>query len=168
MRIPSRYLTAILNLLFLCILSSCVAGVGGSHVKVASGYLLDKSKIALIKPGITTLSDILAWFGPPHYIIDESHKILEQQPTPSQYLLTGLEFAESFPTRVLTAPDEMFLLIYVYGEKDFVFHYAHVAGAGAGSIDVKYKDKEFFIYLSKKDRTVVTTAGNIPIEGDYE
>jgi hypothetical protein len=54
--------------------------------------------------GVTSLRDILAWFGPPEYIIDGTQTIPETHPA----FFPGVQI----PTRVLSSREGEVLLVY--------------------------------------------------------
>ncbi|MCI0561459.1 MAG: hypothetical protein MN733_23475 [Nitrososphaera sp.] len=49
---------------------------------MAPGVPFDRTNITRLKAGVTTLSEVLDWFGPPDKIIDGTQKIPEPIPPP--------------------------------------------------------------------------------------
>lgn len=128
------------------------------HRILAPGAPLDRTKIARLKPGITTLSEVLGWFGPPDKIIDGTQTIPEPIPPPGFSDVSDSRIEKTVPTRVLTAPEGMVILVYV--ERAGYHHDsrgaipAPVLPVSGIRIDIGYHEKELFIYLSKKDKVV--------------
>lgn len=142
---------AAIAICYLALLTGCMTSA--QTFKLAPGVPLDRSKIALIKAGVTTLSEVLDWFGPPDYIIDGTKRMLEPIPPP-YFLFHPIE--TSVPTRVLTAPEGTVILVYAVREGQIDYSHLLVAPVVTGvKIAHDYHEQELYIYLSKKDRIVV-------------
>ncbi|MCI0400376.1 MAG: hypothetical protein L0Z68_03615 [Gammaproteobacteria bacterium] len=64
----------------LTLLTGCMTSA--QTLRLAPGVPFDRGKIAGIKPGVTTFSEVLNWFGPPDYIIDGTKTVLGPIPPP--------------------------------------------------------------------------------------
>jgi hypothetical protein len=153
------------------VLAGCVTG---TVMNFSGGTNLDKNKVALIKPGVTTLSEILEWFGPPWSIIDGTQyglrgEFISRQPgTPLPAATAGptsgaprvvgvMKYVQS---NAWTAPDGMVILAYGRASGHAAAGFAAVpVGGMASQTHVEAQGDAFLIYLSKKNRTVVKTEG---------
>lgn len=109
-----------------------------------------EEEIGLIKPGETTFSEILDWFGPPHFVIDGTQEMLDVEAV----MASKSPWIGFLPTRTLTAPEGMVILVYQYYDVEIGIK-AIAMGVGTSvHINQKMKDGEIFIYLSKTDRVV--------------
>lgn len=135
-------------------LSGCMAMV---RVSYSGGTPVDKEKAALIKPGITTLSDILAWFGPPDVIIEGTQKVLDY----TQVHYDRTKDVDEWPMQIVTAPEGTVILAYWKGEG--VSGSALVAEPFTQSkymhLYHEIRADVYAIVLSKKEKTVVETFG---------
>lgn len=152
------------TLLAICPLASCAA-VG---VKATMGRSLDESKISGIKPNVTSLAEVLAWFGPPDYVIDGTRRMIDEEAFFATQTSQGFEGrpptkGDPIPTRVLKAPDGMVILIYSNPEeKGWTGAAYSITGQTEPVLEesvTSARSNELFIFLSKKNRTVVTVAG---------
>lgn len=152
MKITSRIFATLIVLIVTFSLTGCI-----THRTITVGIPVDKSKVALIKPGITTFSEILEWFGPPDYIIDGTQRMVDEAariPGDSPY--------KPIPTRTLTSPEGMVILIYSNATiKTGGGSFGGVTGfvrAERMQLQTEHDLNEIFIYLSKKDRVVMEVA----------
>jgi len=151
MKIASSILCALIVLMICCLQFGCVIG----HRSITTfGNPLDQGKISLIKPGATTLGEILTWFGPPDFIIDGSQRIVDTQSLIAGYSAKPNQYP--IPTRTLASPEGMVILIYIHKKIEAVgktFSLIHTSAIYKGKAIMH--SKELFIFLSKKDLTVV-------------
>ncbi|MCI0560201.1 MAG: hypothetical protein MN733_17065 [Nitrososphaera sp.] len=144
---------ASISLCSLLVLTACMAS---THNILAPGEPFDRNNITRLKPGVTTLSEVLGWFGPPDKIIDGTQSMPEPIPPPGFSDVSERSIEKTVPTRVLTAPEGMVILVYV--ERAGYNHYSAgtpiVLPVSGLRIDIGYHEKELFIYLSKKDKVV--------------
>jgi hypothetical protein len=130
----------------LCLSAGCVS----FRAKVESGSTPSEREMGLIKPGETTFSEILDRLGPPHYIIDGTQEMLDVEAMmASQGVMSGI-----VPTRTLTAPEGMVILIYQYYDVETGVKGIPMGIGASMHIDQKIKEGEIFIFLSKTDRVV--------------
>lgn len=135
-------------LVLICVLAGCLSG------RTTVGNPLNQDKVGLIKPKVTTFSEILTLLGPPDYIVDGTKSVMDEEAFYSMFATMRVDpNADDYPetpvsTRVLTAPDGMVLLIY----RQTVMRETTVARR----LSLGIRPGELFIYLSKKDRTVIT------------
>jgi len=153
----------------------CLAVLTGCTVmKASGGTTLDKNEVALIKPGVTTFSEVLAWFGPPDSIIDGTQTGLGPvhypveinnsfKATAAADLRAGrrpvIGVTKFEPIGVYTAPEGMVILSYGRGSASIT---VVAVPTPVGRADQSYGESHgegFLIYNSKKDRTVVKTEG---------
>ena len=153
MKIRSPVITAFAALIAVYLLNGCIA------VKVESthGSALDTKQIDSIKPGITKFSDILEWFGPPDFIIDGTQQIVDFERS------SGMVYG-SISTRTLTAPDEMVILIYTLSSTQEIAITGVAVGAAVIHVENEIRPNEAFIFLSKKDHTVLSVVAGIDSE----
>ncbi|MGH8065517.1 MAG: hypothetical protein ACRERE_09815 [Candidatus Entotheonellia bacterium] len=122
-------------------------------------------KVAQIQPGVTTLKDVLAWFGPPDFIIDGTQRIPDTRSMGAAYGANPVSPTLFFGTnpirpRFLTSPEGTVILIYICAELSNRFVLA--GGAGTGGQEISEAD-ELFIFISKDSLTVTDVAvGNPP------
>jgi hypothetical protein len=141
MKTRARLLDTIIPFIAAGFLAGC-SGTGTMKMRAAPPAASDRS--GFITPGTTTFSEILDQLGPPDYIIDGRQEIVDVAGD-------ALGLAGSpIPTRTLTAPDGMVILIYTSSISQLDFQ-------GWSSMHVQRRvSNEIFIYLSKEDRTVVS------------
>jgi hypothetical protein len=129
-----------------------VAAVFWSCVTVTSSETapIDPKVSPQIKPGVSSLSEVLTLLGPPHYVIDGSRRLLDEESVWT--LLRTMKSPSSIPTRELTAPEGTVILIYshltFYQDSTPVHFRSH-----------DRKKHELFIYVSKADKKVIDVAG---------
>ena len=147
--------TSLIFALFIpLIICQLLTGCMSFNQKLKSGISLSNDKILLIELGKTNFSEILERFGPPDYIIDGTQKILD---TEAAFGGGGLSYIYNpIPTRTLISPDGMVILIYKRNEWEIkekvrAFFYMEIT-----EMHNEVHSDEIFIYISKKDRTVVT------------
>ena len=123
-----------------------LVGCGTVFMKATTGLPLDKSKIKRIMPGVTTFSEILAWLGPPDFIIDGTQRMVDEAAPIS-------DLSAPVATRTLASPDGEVILIYsnpsMVGRDTFA-----VVGVDAYDRHLGARPYEVFIYLSKKELMV--------------
>ena len=154
------------------ILPGCATG---TVIKFSGGTTLDKEKVARIKPGVTTLSEILEWFGPPWSIIDGTQyglrgEFISREPGkplpaatagPTSGVPRVIGLMKYVHSNAWTAPAGMVILAYGRATGLASGGFAAVpVGGMASQTHVEAQGDGFLIYLSKKDRTVVKTEGN--------
>ncbi len=144
MNVTSRVLGLCGLLIVQCVLSSCIAS---SH-ETKVGVELDEARIGEIKPGTTTFSEILEWFGPPDYIIDGTQQI---------YDTVSATGGPEIPTRVFTAPPGMVICIYVRSryQGSGAVSMVPIMGLDGASYRFSARANELFVYISKQDRRVI-------------
>jgi len=123
-------------------------------MKGTSGSQLNPDKINSIEPGVTGIAEILEWLGPPDLIIDGTKKIFDQENA-------GSVMYGSISTRTLTAPEGMVILVYFLRSEYTTTLRGVSVGYTAIQVQEVIRPNELFIYLSKKDKTVVSlVSGN--------
>ena len=118
------------------------------------GTPLDDSRVASIRVGSTHLDTILAWFGPPDFIIDGSRQLLEYPSLIDGYCAELHCNSAGLRSRALEAPPGTVLLIYAYVRME-----TRVLGGGSylwiGRGSVEATPAELMLYVDK-DTLVVT------------
>ncbi|MCI0557021.1 MAG: hypothetical protein MN733_00885 [Nitrososphaera sp.] len=155
------YLAAGIDLL--CLLIFLTACMASTHDILAPGKPFDRNNIARLKPGVTTFSEVLSWFGPPDKIIDGTQSMPEPIPLPGYSELSERSIEKTVPTRVLTAPEGMVILVYV--ERAGHNHYSAgtpiVLPVSGIRVEKGYHENELLIYVSKKEKVVTQVSSGL-------
>ena len=143
-------LTSLVRLIIVAaVLGSCVScAVGVSWMAIETGAPRDVNKPKKIEPGVTDLSDILEWFGPPDLIIDGTKEIFDRQ----GMLNPGLRL----PTRTLSAPEGEVIFLYTMNLRAEVrsVEVAHpIATVQKKRFGVRVN--ELMIFVRKRDHKIV-------------
>jgi hypothetical protein len=146
-------------LLFCLLLNGC----GAVYGTITVGRRLDAAKLAQIKPGVTTMAEILQWFGPPDYVVDGRQTVIDE---PAFLAETPMDFKASHrplrpvPMRALRAPEGSVILIYSAVEAQ-----SGRAIAASGLLaqeSTQARAGEVFIFLSKETRKITELAVGVP------
>ena len=148
-------------------LSLVFSGLIGCSVSINQkstiGIPLDHKEVARIQRGVTTLKEVLAWFGPPDFIIDGTQHIPNARTMGAAYSANPVGMylfgIDPIKPRLLTSPEGTVILIYtsvdVSNRADVV-----LAVGGGGQ---KAGENEVFIFVSKDTLIVMDVAlGNPP------
>lgn len=153
---PMRRIQGLGGCLAICLLASgCVVAQG----TITVGRALDPAKVADLKPGITTMSEILQWFGPPDYVIDGRQVMLDEAGFLAE---TPMDFKASrqpprvVPVRPVRAPEGT--LIFVYSTVQARSGRTTAASGLLAQESTSARPGEVFIFLSKDTRKVADVA----------
>jgi hypothetical protein len=109
------------------------------------GKPIDWDRLPEVESGVTTFSEILQLFGPPHYIIDGAKELVD-----NYALANAKPCFSAIPTRMLSAPEGQVILIYQHTKGKLTLKGPAVAAALL-KLSNDMRPNELFIYLSKKD-----------------
>ena len=154
---PLRRLLAVIAALGVS-LSGCMTL--RSHVTV--GQPLDPARLAQIKPGQTTMGEVLAWLGPPEFIVEGAQTVLDSRSLASGYLIDPPHawWTDPVRTRTLTAPAGTVLFVYQSISMDMHLDLAIPTGVAAGRGGIEIEPGDFLIFISKNDERVVDVASH--------
>lgn len=162
----------VLFFVLLVAVSAAACSVASHEEITRIGGPLDPSKVSAIEPGLTTFSNILDLLGPPDFIVTGKRQIMDEESFFATF--RGSPKTRPISTRQITAPPGTVILIYVQIES-IRKHHGFLAPSlwlptvvGADELyhyivrDNKARANELFIYLSKKDQTVIAIAHGAP------
>jgi hypothetical protein len=131
--------SAISLLSLLLLLNDCVAIRG----KVTFGTALSEDNINRIKPGVTSFSELLGWFGPPGYIVDGTQTLLDLS------AMAAYSPGDPEVERTLSSPEGQVILIYQYVAQTVTY-------VGSKQSPAELSSQEMLIYLDKSSHLVVS------------
>ena len=113
--------TTLSTLLMLSLAFSWLFGCMSGYQRSTIGVPLDRGKVAQIQQGVTTLKEVLAWFGPPDFIIDGTQRMPDTRSMGAAYGANPVSPTLFFGTtpirpRLLTSPEGTVILIYISAE----------------------------------------------------
>jgi hypothetical protein len=151
------------TLMLLCLLLPGLTGCFFSaHGKSTVGAPLDREKAAQIQPGITSLKEVLSWFGPPDFIIDGTQRIPNAEAIVTAYgskLWPIIPWSNAIKPRSLTSPEGTVLCIYQYIEYAEKADFGGIIAIGGGGP----REGELFVFVAKDTLVVTDVAfGNPP------
>lgn len=152
--------------------SGCIVG---SHDEVTTiGRPVDALKVSAIQPGKTTFSQVLELLGPPDYIVGDQQQVVDEELFFAAFRGSPKIQTRPISTRHIKARPDTVILVYGHivikrqqtaistpllpvpmnFGKDEIYQYV--------GRENQARAHEVFIYLSKKDQTVISVAHGTP------
>jgi len=135
--------------LVVCAIAFLLAGCGvyssSGKSELTMGVPPAKAVLEQIKPGITTLTEVLKLLGPPEFIIDGTQELVDYERS-----------SGGVSTRTISAPEGMVILIYTLSLTVDITLDLRTLGGVTMQMDRAIHNNELFIFVSKNDRMVAS------------